>query len=353
MVPAQGSVRRHLLVCDPGCETFLMAELARASRRSNADHCGLELISTDLALDPKTPPILVFARQLLIEPQQVTAPSIRAWAGVLLEVIRASVPEVAPWRLHIHPHYGSGNAGQNRARLIHDALRELLQRKRKVLLRDLDESTSPWTPQHTFVQLLLTAPDHGWISVAPAPQPYAFRRIVSPFPVGEVPIAVDKAAPSRAFSKLVEAEARLGRQIVAGETCLDLGASPGSWTYVALRRGANVLAVDRSPLRDDLMRHTRLTFQQGDAFKFRPATAVDWLLCDVIAAPQRSIDLLLEWVNARRAKHFVVTIKFKGHSEYPILDQIKGALPPVCSEFYLIRLCANKNETCAFGSLNS
>jgi 23S rRNA C2498 (ribose-2'-O)-methylase RlmM len=54
-------------------------------------------------------------------------------------------------------------------------------------------------------------------------------------------IAADKATPSRAYAKLVEAKLRLGRAIRAGETCVDLGASPGSWTYVAVTRGARVI----------------------------------------------------------------------------------------------------------------
>ena len=99
------------------------------------------------------------------------------------------------------------------------------------------------------------------------------------------------------------------------------------------------------------MRNPRLKFHQVDAFKFRPAAPVDWLLCDVIAAPQRSIDLVLEWVRERRTKRFVVTIKFKGHDEYAVLDSLKQDLPPLCEELYLSRLCANKNEVCVFGEV--
>jgi 23S rRNA (cytidine2498-2'-O)-methyltransferase len=132
---------------------------------------------------------------------------------------------------------------------------------------------------------------------------------------------------------------------------VDLGASPGSWSYVAIQRGASVIAVDRSPLRDDLMRNPRLRFHQGDAFKFKPDAPVDWLICDIIAAPQRSIDLLLEWLRERQMRHFVVTIKFKGTEEYPLLAQLKSLAPPLCADFRVTRLCANKNEVSAFGSV--
>ena len=90
---------------------------------------------------------------------------------------------------------------------------------------------------------------------------------------------------SRAFAKLAEAELRLGRRIAARDTCVDLGASPGSWTYVAVRRGARVTAVDRADLREDLMQHKNVRFERGDAFRFEPASPVDWLLCDVQRFP--------------------------------------------------------------------
>jgi 23S rRNA (cytidine2498-2'-O)-methyltransferase len=120
---------------------------------------------------------------------------------------------------------------------------------------------------------------------------------------------------------------------------------------VALKRGARVTAIDRSELREDLMRNPRLHFETADAFKYKPQQTVDWLICDVIAAPQRSIDLLLEWLREGRMRHFIVTIKFKGDDEYPLLSQLKEQVPPLCADFRLTRLCANKNEVCAFGTV--
>jgi hypothetical protein len=55
------------------------------------------------------------------------------------------------------------------------------------------------------------------------------------------------------------------------------------------------------------MRHPHLVFHQGNAFTFQPDQPVDWLLCDVIAAPSRSIELLMKWVRQRWARRFVVT----------------------------------------------
>lgn len=341
----------HLLLCDPEYEPFLLAELQGSFPRARHELRAPGLIESDLPLSPEALSPLVFARQMLPAAEARRAASINAWAELLLAAVTATVPENQPWLLHVTPHYGAAGAGANRCRLIEEAVRARLARKQRQRRRWLRPAAAPFTPADSLVQLLLTAPEQGWLAISAAPLPHQLRRVVWPFPGGEIPVASDKAPPSRAFAKLLEAELRLGRRIAAGETCVDLGASPGSWSYIALQRGAQVVAVDRAPLRADLMRHRRLTFRRGDAFSFRPECAVDWLLCDVIAAPQRSIDLVLDWVRHRHARRFIVTIKFKGHEEYGRLEQLKQALPPLCAEYYLVRLCASKNEACVFGEV--
>ncbi len=341
----------HLFLTEPGDEVFLLDELRVVSSDAVNEVVASGLLRSDLPLSAL--PVLAFARQVLPDALPLHAVSIREWSERLFEAVSQRVPEGQPWRLHLSPHFAASGAGENRAQFIRDAFHDLLRKKRRFLLRTLETVESPFTRHTTLVQLLLTAPDAGFLSVTPAPQPWQFRRCISSFVKGEVPIASDKAAPSRAFAKLVEAEQRLGLRIKSGETCVDLGACPGSWSYVALCRGARVTAVDRSPLREDLMANPRLTFHQADAFKFTPASRVDWLLCDVIAAPERSVELVLDWVRHHRARKFIVTIKFKGHGEYAKLAPLKDALPPLCDELFLTRLCANKNEVCVFGRTRS
>ena len=339
----------QLILAAEECELFLLEELRRAHPAGGHERRDGRWIASDLPLQSGAAPSLVFARQLLVEPVEHTAPSVSAWSALLLEAILLQVPESQPWRMHVAPCYGSGTAGLHRCQLILASVRDVLKRKHRRRLRELREDNTPFTNADSLVQVVLTATDRGLLSVATAPMPFVLRRVVSPFSLGEIPVASDKAAPSRAFAKLVEAEQRLGRRIEPGETCVDLGASPGSWTCVALDRGSRVTAVDRSPLREDLMRHARLHFARGDAFAFTPDKPMDWLLCDVIAAPERSIALLLAWLRAKLARCFVVTIKFKGHADYALLDELKHALPEYCDEWFLTRLCANKNEVCVFG----
>lgn len=322
-------------------------------------------------------PNLVFARQLLPGARAVTAPSIRTWAERIVDAVLGVLPDGEPWSLHVFPfeQVAAGarlgaravhsrvraakaaaiaetparhGAGGTRCRLIREAVIELLQKRRRHLARALRTTDAPFFQNETLVQLVLTSAESGYLSLTPAPLPFEQRRRLSCFPGGHVPLAVDKQAPSRAFAKLVEAEARMGRRIASRETCVDLGASPGSWTYVAAQRGARVTAVDRSELRDDLMRHPRVRFERGDAFRFAPPSPVDWLLCDVIARAERSAELLSRWLREGWCRHFVVTLKLDDDGSEAVVAKLERDLGDC--ELWLSKLSANKKEVCAFGS---
>jgi 23S rRNA (cytidine2498-2'-O)-methyltransferase len=342
----------HLLLTDPNEEIVLLDELRRSwpEVAARIEGPGRVLAETPGATLVDMPPP-AFSRQLLPNVTKVGQSSIAAWAKAVCDSIVGALPDDQNWRLHIVTDYGALDplAGRRRCELIRAAVQQHLKQRRRRLHKSLRDDQAPFTPADSLVQVLLTAPDAGWLSIASAPAPHALRKMIWPFPKGDVPLAVDTTAPSRAFAKLVEAEIRLGRRIGPGEKCVDLGAAPGSWSYVALERGAAVTAVDRAPLRADLMSHPRLQFIRGDAFAFTPRRRVDWLLCDVIAAPQRSIELLLHWLRERLTKGFVVTIKFKGRDDYAQLERLKSELPSLAREWFLVRLCANRNEVCAFG----
>jgi 23S rRNA (cytidine2498-2'-O)-methyltransferase len=80
---------------------------------------------------------------------------------------------------------------------------------------------------------------------------------------------------------------------------------------------------------------------------------VDWLLCDLIAFPQRTLELLSEWLAKRWCRHFIVTVKFRGNADYPVLEELKRKLFESGAEFAVRRLLVNKNEVTAYGSLEA
>ena len=77
----------------------------------------------------------------------------------------------------------------------------------------------------------------------------AAPRCTSPFPNGEVRFVEDRTGPpSRAYLKLWEALTLIGRRPEPGERCLDLGSSPGGWSWALQQMGAQVVSVDKAPL---------------------------------------------------------------------------------------------------------
>jgi 23S rRNA (cytidine2498-2'-O)-methyltransferase len=324
-------------------------------------------------------PRLAFARQLLPAAKSVQAPSIKAWSTLVTEAVAGVLPDHQPWSLHVYPFVPiessarmgarqwhsrgrerelqapgasskSVGVGQQRCDLVAAAVSELLAKRRRHLLRAMRPSPGAFGEFESLVQLMLTSPEQGYLSLAQAPLPFEQRHALSAFPAGRVVPEPDKLAPSRAYLKLLEAEARLGTRISARETCVDLGASPGGWTYVAARRGARVTAVDRAELRDDLMRLPNVRFQRGDAFGFEPTAPVDWLVCDVIAAAERSAELLLRWLERGWCRRFVVTIKLADGEAPRVLPRLRHELMRLAPNHFLLRLNHNKKEVCAFGS---
>jgi 23S rRNA (cytidine2498-2'-O)-methyltransferase len=149
----------------------------------------------------------------------------------------------------------------------------------------------------------------------------------SPFPNGEAVFVEDREGPpSRAYLKLWEALALLRRWPGPGETCLDFGAAPGGWTWALARLGASVTAVDKAPLDPAIAAMPGVTALQESAFgidpvRWREAHGVaDWLVCDVIAYPARSLRMVRAWIEAGAVRTIVCTLKFQGEDDYPVAD---------------------------------
>ena len=151
----------------------------------------------------------------------------------------------------------------------------------------------------------------------------------SPFPNGEPRLAEDHAGPpSRAYLKLWEAFLRLGRWPAAGDRCVDLGASPGGWTWLLTQTGASVLAIDKAPLDDAIAAASGVTWRGESAFAFEPRAAgrVDWLCSDVIAYPERLYALVTRWIEHGDVGTIVGTVKFQGGTDHEAVRRF-AALP--------------------------
>ncbi len=308
------------------------------------------------ANDGASSQIVAFARQCLPNAESLECESISQWATAVADSVIRSIDDFdGGWHFHgISAATGKKGGGTRRLALIREAVVEILKRKRRSLLKRLvkDDDSERGSTKYAIVQLCLLTPTTGYLSIYRPDRDVNFQHMVSAFPDGRVFIPEDKNPPSRAYRKLIEAAELLGDGPDRGQHVIDLGCTPGSWSYVALQAGAMVLGVDSAPPDNALMKNSRFTFKKGDAFSFTPASQVDWMLCDVIADPRRSIDLLEKWISEQWCSNFVVTIKYKGSEDYALLDSLKPLLASSCSHFLLRHLVNNKNEVTAAGLLN-
>lgn len=168
----------------------------------------------------------------------------------------------------------------------------------------------------------------------------------SPYPDGQCRFVEDReSAPSRAYLKLWEAFTLLGVRPVPGELCLDLGSSPGGWTWVLATLGARVFSLDRAPLEPRIERLPGVEHCLGSGFGLEPHFAggpgarVDWLFSDMACYPERLLELVRRWLEADACRNFLCTLKFQGETDHATaraFAEIPGSR--------LLHLSCNKHE---------
>ncbi len=191
----------------------------------------------------------------------------------------------------------------------------------------------PWVPPAAPMGAWSLLDDHSLV---------ASPLCSSPFPGGDIEFEENKTdPPSRAYLKLYEALARLGRFPSPGERVLDAGAAPGGWSWVLAGLGARVLAVDRAPLDKTLSALENVEFIQHDAFTLLPSDLgqMDWVFSDVICYPPRLLSWVKAWLTSGLCRRFVCTIKMQGEFDRETTDAF--AELGACQ---LIHLCYNKHE---------
>ena len=152
--------------------------------------------------------------------------------------------------------------------------------------------------------------------------------------------------PNRAYLKLWEALTLLEKYPKSADSVLDLGASPGGWTYVLQSLGAMVTAVDKAELDPRIANLPRVQFLKQSAFALDPATleqTYDWVLSDIACYPDRAYALILKWIASGKAKQMIFTIKLQGKTDMATLKQFQ-AIP----NSRIINMFYNKHEVTFF-----
>ena len=164
----------------------------------------------------------------------------------------------------------------------------------------------------------------------------------TPYPNGEMRLQEDHdGPPSRAYLKLWELFGRVGKQPLTGQRCVDLGASPGGWTWVLAKLGAEVVAVDKADLDPELRRLPNVSLRQESAFGVDPQSVgpVDWLFSDIICYPDRLLTLVERWMASGLVRNWVCSLKLQGETDHETIR--KFARIPGSK---ILHLCVNRHE---------
>lgn len=274
------------LLAPEGFEDVLHGELA---------HRGLafEVLGRLCLLEEIPAPLPAWAQNVWFAPRRIAFGSISQAAKALKAIQRN-------WAVYSQAHH-------RRAALIQDQLPP-------VSARPLPFGAPPPTAPLGSWTLL----DEGTLLAAP--------QCSSAFPHGVVQFEEDRTGPpSRAYLKLWELFTVTGLRPEAGALCLDLGASPGGWSWVLAQLGCRVLAVDRAPLAERVAAMPGVSEHRGSAFGLDPRSSKnevhpDWIFSDVICYPSKLLEYIRRWLTYGQCRNFVCTLKFQGGTDYETMQ---------------------------------
>lgn len=257
---------------------------------------------------------ICFAQDIWLEPQIVTFQSISEAVKILRQAGQF-------WYLHPISHV-------RRSRLIEEQLRQ-------------------YSPLIHHFPIEAEIPSIGGFSLLDKNTLAFSAKRLKKWPQGKCYFIENKInPPNRAYLKLWEALTLLEKYPKQGDSVLDLGASPGGWTYVMQSLGATVTAVDKASLDPGIAKLPRISYLKQSAFAIEPATwdqSYDWVLSDIACYPERAYTLIMKWIASGKAKQMIFTIKLQGKIDLAIMKQFQ-AIP----NSYTTNMFYNKHEATFF-----
>ncbi len=163
-------------------------------------------------------------------------------------------------------------------------------------------------PRLPRLHILFTATDAAIVACARPGQ-------CSDWPMGIVRLKMPRGAPSRSTLKLHEAfmtlltEKEHRSALQPGMKAVDLGAAPGGWTWQLVQRHMQVTAIDNGRMDAELMESGQVKHRREDGYHYAPPKTVDWVVCDMVAAPARIATLMADWIGNNHARHALFNLK--------------------------------------------
>ncbi|HJR74427.1 MAG TPA: 23S rRNA (cytidine(2498)-2'-O)-methyltransferase RlmM [Luteimonas sp.] len=297
-----------LCYCRAGFEPELAAELTE--RAAQAGHAGFArtergsgyVVFADEDAERLSQALpwrdLIFARQKLrliaelrdLDPRDRIAPML------------AALPEDKRFGMLVveHPDSEAAKPLSGLARSFGNALRPALRKAGKLAAAD-DETLER-------LHVCFIAGDHALLAISDPDDS-------SPWPLGVPRLRMHADAPSRSALKLEEALLCLldagehERLLRPGMRAADLGAAPGGWSWVLMRHGLRVVAIDNGPLRPHLFDSGLVEHLRADGFAWHPQQPLDWMVCDMVEQPKRVASRMAEWFARGWCRHAIFNLK--------------------------------------------
>ncbi|GGK06303.1 23S rRNA (cytidine(2498)-2'-O)-methyltransferase RlmM [Pseudomonas matsuisoli] len=229
--------------------------------------------------------------------------------GVLVEALEACPPVGSVW-LEVFD-TNDGKALSNFCKKFERPLTTALKKTGRLV----DDSRAP--------RLLLTFKSGREVFIGIADPDNAAR-----WPMGVPRLKFPRRAPSRSTLKLEEAwhhfipRDQWDQRLAPDMRAVDLGASPGGWTWQLVNREMRVMAIDNGPMDVDLMDSGLVEHYRADGFSFRPRQAVDWMVCDIVEKPARNAALLETWIGEGLCREAIVNLKLPMKQRYAEVERL-------------------------------
>ena len=199
-----------------------------------------------------------------------------------------------------HPDSDAGKPLAGLARSFGNALRPAL--RKQGLLSGQDDQDLP------RLHVMFVEGDHAFLARSDPGDS-------APWALGIPRLRVHPDAPSRSALKLEEAllvlldDDERKKLLRDNMQAADLGAAPGGWSWVLMRHGMKVTAVDNGPLRQNLLDGGRVDHLRADGFSWQPKQALDWMVCDMVEQPRRVAARMAEWFREGWCRQAVFNLK--------------------------------------------
>ncbi len=300
--------------CRPGFEPELAAELAERAAvlghagypRANRGDGYVEYVSDDAAQLARRLPFdeLIFARQKLLRLADLRSLDPKDRISPVIAALEANVPvrDGAPFgELWVeHPDSDTARPLSGLARSFGNALRPALRKAGWLSARE--------DSRRSRLHVVFLAGDHAVLG-------RSHPGDSAPWPQGIPRLRMHADAPSRSALKLEEAlmtlldDGERERLLRDGLRGADLGAAPGGWTWVMLRHGLHMIAIDNGPMRTHLFDTGRLEHLRVDGFRWQPESPLDWMVCDMVEQPRRVASRMADWLREGWCTQTVFNLK--------------------------------------------